>query len=263
MEKNQNKPLIKNNTVICYKNSIPNNQIDAIFKIISELFKFYFPELFRWLPKKINSNIWKSKKFQNSIINARKKSKKKFGKIYDTIQLSMPVKRMMTSKNLMSVVERYTKIKKENFICFNSVIRFDPPFDNRNSVDWHYDLYPNSKKIDPVNGISIVVAFHDIMREHGSPIFLLNSNKKKIKMKLKQKKNNRSDKYQLDKYKISKFKQKVFEIKAGDVLIFPMKTIHKSGKNTSDSMRISGLFRYYPINKKGFAALKESYTPVE
>ena len=68
------------------------------------------------------------------------------------------------------------------------MIRFDPPFDNRNSVNWHYDLYPNSKKIDPVNGVSVVVAFHDTKQEHGSPIFLLNSEKEKIKMHLKQKK---------------------------------------------------------------------------
>lgn len=82
-------------------------------------------------------------------------------------------------------------------------------------------------------------------------------------MHLKQKKNNKSDNYQLSNNKINKFRQKIFEIRAGDVLIFPMKTIHKSGKNISSSIRISGLFRYYPINKKGFAALKESYTPVE
>ena len=263
MEKNKNKSLNKNYSVICYKKSISNNQIDEIFKVILELSKFYFPELFKWLPKKIKSNIWRSKKFQDSLISARRKSKKKFGQIYDTIQLSMPVKKMMTSKNLMSVLERYTKIKGENFICFNSVIRFDPPFDSRNSVDWHYDLYPNSKKIDPVNGITIVVAFHDTKRDHGSPIFLLNSDKGKFKMQLKQKKNNKSDKYRLNFDRINKFKQKVFEIKSGDVLIFPMKTIHKSGKNISNSIRISGLFRYYPINKKGFTALKESYTPVE
>tara|TARA_B100000035_G_C20976658_1_gene543479 strand:+ start:551 stop:1342 length:792 start_codon:yes stop_codon:yes gene_type:complete len=263
MEKNKNKPLAKKKSVTCFKNYIKKKQIDEIFITISLLFKFYFPELFKWLPNKIDSKIWNSRKFQNSMIKARSKSRKKFGKIYDTIQLSLPVKKMMTSKNIMSVIEKYTSIKKENFVCFNSVIRFDPPFDNRNSVNWHYDLYPNSKKIDPVNGVSVVVAFHDTKQEHGSPIFLLNSEKEKIKMHLKQKKSNKSDNYQLNKNRINKYRQKIFEIKAGDVLIFPMKTIHKSGKNISNSIRISGLFRYYPINKKGFTALKESYTPVE
>ena len=263
MEKNKNKPLKKKQSVTCFRNSIKKKQIDEIFVTITLLFKFYFPELFKWLPKKIDSKIWSSRKFQNSMIEARSKSRKKFGKIYDTIQLSLPVKKMMTSKNIMSVIERYTSIKKENFICFNSVIRFDPPFDDSNSVNWHYDLYPNSKKIDPVNGISVVVAFHNTKVEHGSPIFLLNSEKKEIKMQLKTKKNNKSDNYKLKNQYIEKFKKKIFETNSGDVLIFPMKTIHKSGKNISNSIRISGLFRYYPINKKGFTALKESYTPVE
>jgi hypothetical protein len=263
MEKNKNKSLIKNNSIICYKNSIKIQQIDEIFDVMLTFFKFYFPEIFNWLPKKINSKIWKSKKFQYSIIEARNKSKKKFGKIYDTIQLSLPVKNMMTSKNLISIIEKYTGINKKNFICFNSVIRFDPPFDNRNSVDWHYDLYPNSKKINPIYGISVVVALHDTKIAHGSPIFLLNSDKKDIKMKLSSGKKNQSDYYKIEDKYINKFKKSFFEMNAGDVLIFPMKTIHKTGKNISDSVRISGLFRYYPINKKGFTALKESYVPVE
>ncbi len=263
MEKNKKKSLIKNKSVICFKNCIKENQINEIFITMGVLFKFYFPELFQWLPKKITLKIWKLRKFQESIIKARKKSKKKFGKIYDTIQLSSSVKKMMTSKNIMNIVEKYTNIKKENFICFNSVIRFDPPFDERNSVDWHYDLYPNSEKIDPINGISVVVALHDIKIEHGSPIFLLNSNKTKIKMRLRTKYDNKSDNYKLEKEYFKKFKSKIFEINIGDVLIFPMKTIHKSGKNVSNNVRISGLFRYYPINKKGFTALKESYIPIE
>ena len=263
MEKNTKQSLTQNKSVICFKNSINKKQVDEIFVTISVLFKFYFPDLFRWLPKKIDSKIWRSRKFHKSIIKSRIKSKKKFGKIYDTIQLSMPVKKMMTSKNIMKIVEKYTQIKKENFICFNSVIRFDPPFDNRNSVDWHYDLYPNSRKIDPVHGISVVVALHDTKIEQGSPVFLLNSDKKKMKMQLKTTKNNKSDNYSLNREYINNFKQKSFHLNLGDVLIFPMKTIHKSGKNISKNMRISGLFRYYPINKKGFTALKESYIPVE
>ena len=82
-------------------------------------------------------------------------------------------------------------------------------------------------------------------------------------MRLRTKYENKSDNYKLEKEYVKKFKSKIFEINIGDVLIFPMKTIHKSGKNISNNVRISGLFRYYPINKKGFTALKESYIPIE
>lgn len=82
-------------------------------------------------------------------------------------------------------------------------------------------------------------------------------------MFLKKGKNNKSDKYLLNKKTLNKYKRKIFEIKSGDILVFPMKTIHKSGENISNKVRISGLFRYYPISKKGFTSLKETYVPTK
>ena len=72
-----------------------------------------------------------------------------------------------------------------------------------------------------------------------------------------------SETFSIDNKYIDAFKRNSFELKIGDILIFPMKMIHKSGKNISNQVRISGLFRYYPTNKKEFIALKERYTPVK
>ncbi len=262
MEKNPKKSIANSKSIILYKNKISKKQIDEVFIVMTNLFKFYFPSIFKWLPYNVTSKIWKNEKFHQSILKARKKSKDKFGKIYDTIQLSYPLKKLMTSNNLMKIINKYSKHKKQNFICFNSLVRFDPPFDSRNSVDWHYDLYPNSTKIDPVNGITVVVAFHNTKIIHGAPVFLVNSSNSKTKMYLKKNKKNRSDKYHLDITLFKKYKKKIFEINQGDILVFPMKTIHKSGKNISKKVRISGLFRYYPISKKGFNALQEKYVPI-
>lgn len=263
MEKNKNKSMRKNNSITYYPNLIKKKQIDQIFEIILKLFKSYYPELFKWLPKKIDSTIWKSEKFQNSIIKARKLSKKKFSKIYETITLSVPLKNLMTSENIMSAVEKYTKIKRENFICIHSCVRFDPPFDNRNILDWHTDDYPNIYNSNPIHGISVIVALHNTKIKHGAPNFLLDSHKKKINQKVTNKKLNQSNNHEINSKIINKFKRKIFEFKTGDILMFPMRTIHKSGQNVSDEMRISCLFRYYPINKQGFIALKESYIPIE
>lgn len=264
MEKNKSESLNINKSVICYRNNFNNKQIDEIFRTIIALFKFNFPELFSWVPKKVNSSIWKSQKFHNSIIKARKVSKKKFGKIYDTLQSTTALKSMMTSDRILSIVEKYTNEKRESLIGFNSIVRFDPPFDDRNSVDWHYDLYPNSGlKVDPINGVSVTVAFHDTKISYGAPIFLINSHTKNIPLRVKKNKKNHSETYSIDNKYIDAFKRKSFESKIGDILIFPMKMIHKSGKNISNRVRISGLFRYYPTNKKEFIALKERYTPVK
>jgi len=264
MEKNKSKSLNFNKSIIRYRDNSNKKQIDVIFRTIIALFKLNFPELFSWVPKKVNSSIWKSQKFQNSIIKARKFSKKKFGKIYDTLQSTIALKSMMTSDQILSIVEKYTNEKRENLIAFNSIVRFDPPFDDRNSVDWHYDLYPNSGlKVDPISGVSVIVAFHDTKISHGAPIFLINSHTKNIPLRVKKNKKNYSETYSIDNKYIDAFKRNSFELKIGDILIFPMKMIHKSGKNISNQVRISGLFRYYPTNKKEFIALKERYTPVK
>ncbi len=264
MEKNQSQSLKIDKSIICYRNKMNIKHIDLIYKTIIALFKINYPKLFKWTPKKINSTIWKSRKFQNSIIKARKISKKKFGKIYDTIQSTTALKSMMTSDRILSIVEKYTNEKRENLIGFNSIVRLDPPFDDRNSVDWHYDLYPNSGlKVDPISGVSVIVAFHDTKISHGAPIFLINSQKKNIPLRIKKNKKNQSEIYSIDNKYINAFKRKSFELKIGDILIFPMKMIHKSGKNISNQVRISGLFRYYPTNKREFIALKERYTPVK
>ena len=264
MEKNKSKSLNTDQSLICYRNLVKKKQIDEIFRTIVSLFKSYFPELFLWVPKKVDSTIWKSQKFHNSIIKARKISKKKFGKIYDTLQLTTSVKNMMTSENILSIVERFSNVKREKLISFNSIIRFDPPFDDKNSVGWHYDVYPNSGlKMNPISGITVTVALHNTKINHGSPIFLLNSHKKETRMNIIKNKKNFSETYSIDQEEINSFERKSFEAKVGDILIFPMKMIHKSGKNTSNRVRISGLFRYYPIDKKEFIALKEGYTPVK
>lgn len=263
MEKNKSKSLNINKSVTCYRNNFNKKQIDEIFKTIIALFKFNFPELFNWVPKKVNSMIWKSQKFQNSIIKARKVSKKKFGKIYDTLQSTIALKSMMTSDRMLSIVEKYTNEKRDKLVGFNSIVRFDPPFDERNSLNWHYDLYPNNIDVDPVNGVTVVVAFHDTKISHGAPIFLINSHKKNIPLRVNKPKKNYSETFSIDNKYINGFKKKSFELKIGDILIFPMKMIHKSGKNKSNQLRISGLFRYYPTNKKEFIALKERYTPVK
>ena len=264
MEKNQSQSLKIDKSIICYRNKMNIKHIDLIYKTTIALFKINYPKLFKWTPKKINSTIWKSRKFHNSIIKARKISKKKFGKIYDTLQLTTSLKSMMTSDSILSIVEKYTNLKRENFCGFNSILRLDPPFDDRNTLDWHYDEYPGLElKTNHINGVTVTVSLHDTEITHGSPIFLINSHKKKIPHLVKKRKNNYTASYHIDEKLLSSFKRKSFKTKIGDILIFPMKMIHKSGKNISNQVRITGLFRYYPINKKEFIPLKEIYLPSE
>ena len=250
------------------KNIVSKIDIDNLYNAILVLFIKYFPDIFSWCKKKYYYNLWNEHKFHESLANARRVSPKKFGYIYDSIQVSYAAKKIMTSEKLLSLVEKFTKIPKNNFICFNSVIRLDPSFDSRNSVDWHYDVYPNSYKHIPEHGVTVQVSFHKTSTIHGTPIFLLEShkiNKNKLinsQNASKQSKNS-SYKYSFNENLIKKYKNFFFNTNSGDAVIFPMKLIHKSGINTSGKFRISGIFRYYPVNKSTFLPLRENYIPIE
>ena len=258
----------KNNSLYLSKNLVSKKDIDNLYSAILVLFIKYFPDIFSWCEKKNYSNLWKVDKFHESLKKARKISPKKFGYIYDSIQVSYAAKKIMTSKKLLNLVEKFTKTSKKNFICFNSVIRLDPSFDDRNSVDWHYDVYPNSYKHIPEHGVTVQVSFHKTSHLHGAPIFLLEShkirkNKLIISQKARKQLKNSSYKYSFNENLIKNYKKKCFNTNSGDGVIFPMKLIHKSGVNVSGKFRISGIFRYYPINKSTFLPLKENYIPIE
>lgn len=255
---------MKKKTVYYCSKIISTEDIYDIFFTITIMFKKYFPREFRWVKKSSIKNIWKNKKFHKSIILARSNSPKKFGCIYDSIQLTTTLKKIMCSKKILNLIERISGKKKETFIAFDSLIRFDPPFDKRNTIDWHYDQYPTmSKNMNTKYGYTLQISLHDTLNEHGSPIFCLGSDKKKIKQSIVVGKNNKSDDYVIPIKYLKDFRQKSYETKSGDALLFPMNVIHKSGDNISDEVRISLLFRYYPILKSNFIPMKVNYNIIE
>ena len=240
-----NRKKLNKNGVVFIKNLISKGLIDELFATIIELFKKYFPKELKWC-KKGNSKIWNSNKFHKSIIICRKKSPKKFGYIYDTLQDSYIAKKLMTHDKILSKIKKLSNLKTSKLICFNSIVRFDLPFDNKNSVDWHYDIYER-KNFSPENGYTVQIFFHKTNLENGTPHFLIGSHKHKFLQKTLKQKKNTSYKYLLDTKKMKKFSEKRYEANAGDALLFPLSVIHRSGENTSKKARISGIFRYYPF----------------
>lgn len=252
----------KKDGVILVPSLISKKEIDSLYKTIIIFFKKYFAEDFSWCNEN-KKNVWNNFKFHESLIKARKKSPKKFGYIYDSIQLSHSAKKIMVSSKILNIVKLLSKQKIENFTCINSVIRFDMPNDNKNSVNWHYDAFPKSKNIYPKDGFTAQVFFHKTLINHGSPFFLLRSNFAETKQKLVKTKKNKSELYSVNKNYIKKFKKKQFIANVGDTAIFPMNLIHKSGKNKTSQARISGIFRYYSINNSTFLPLKDYVKPVK
>jgi len=232
--------------------------IDDLYKTLVSLFKIHFLDLFNWCDKEIDHTIWDEENFHHSIIEARKRDPVKFGAIYDAIQLTASAKKILVYNEILEIISFITETDITNISCRNSIIRMDCPYDERNSLNWHTDEFTRNEH-DPKDGITVNMAFHDIMPKHGSPLFLLNSNKEKnIQTVSVDNDNTISDYYSIkdsiiDKYEI--FQPNSFSL--GDIVIFPMNLIHKSGENISDRVRLSGVFRYYPIHSKTYLFQRE------
>ena len=121
---------MKKKSIYLLKQIISQRDIDSIFETIIIFFKKYYPTDFKWMGKNSKRNIWKNSKFHKSLINARKKNPKKFGKIYDSLQSSVSLKKLLGYKKILNNVNKVYGHKSEDLTGFNSILRMDVPFDN-------------------------------------------------------------------------------------------------------------------------------------
>lgn len=254
---------MKKKSIYLLKQIISQRDIDSIFETIIIFFKKYYPTDFKWIGKNSKRNIWKNSKFHKSLINARKKNPKKFGKIYDSLQSSVSLKKLLGYKKILNNVNKVYGHKSEDLTGFNSILRMDVPFDKRNSLGWHYDEFPNKPKVDTLNGCTLQIALHDTNQQNGSPIFLVGSEKHKSSQKSKKRRGNTTAKFSINKKILKKYNSKTFVLRPGDATLFSMKTLHRSGLNSSDKIRFTVILRYFPIKSTSYIPIRESYIPLE
>ena len=139
---------------------------------------------------------------------------------------------------------------KKPFFKTVPVLRVDMPRDKpKYSFKTHQD-YPYSK--GSKNSITIWIPLQDVSTENGALKIAEGSHKKKKIYKTN--KNN----IILNKYK---FTLKDVHCKVGDVLVFSQCLAHKSGYNSSNSVRFSVQFRFSDLSRKDSISelLKEKY----
>lgn len=231
--------------------------IDDVYRSIVHLFKQKFPKNFEWIENDVTHEIWQDQKFHRSIIQSRAEDKKKFGKIYDALQLMAPIKKIMTSSALLERAEYLLGKHRSLINCRSSIIRLDCPHDSRNSLGWHFDEFVNNPDHWPKDGITIIVFFHTTLKKHGAPLYLEKSHLEKIKQETQEGDKNASYVFKISEDVINQYTCSQIEGNAADTLSFPMTLIHKSGENISSDVRISGIFRYYPVDSDTYIDIKE------
>ena len=197
-------------------------------KIRNNFFKSFLEICFNYGKKyfKINNiKDWDSPSFNNGLINLRKKNPKVFSKIYDVVQVTAAINKIVYFGKLNIISSKLLKIKKDTACEIASILRMDPPFDNKNSLGWHEEGCYNNRINDSVVTWCPMVNVNEI---NGTMDIILNSHKSKKIVKSK-----------YSKKIISKYKIKSMKLKAGDILIMDSKIVHKSGSNSSKKLRFT------------------------
>ena len=201
------------------------------------------------------SKIKSIKNLHKSLLQLRKKNKKNFSFLFDsltTLNLNFGI---LAENNIVNIVSNLLKVNTNLITLTDVAVRLDPPLDERNTLGWHQDSSYFRQNDSGKNGIALWSPINRLNKKHGFLEFLdkshnlgpLNVKKKKSSGKYVSSKRNIDDK------KLLGFKDiKSVDLKVGDILLMNLDLVHRSGKNISSEFRISLLGRYHNMIKDDF-----------
>ena len=258
---NLNKYLSKYNKEgwVKFENFIDKELIDNCQLTILNLFNKYCKDDFINQSSSLINNIDLHKK----IIEIRKKDKTTFAKIYDILQTSIAVKNIATNKKLIELACEILNTNPNSLMLRNTVIRLDVPDDKRNILNWHYDMYSlNNPEHLPKGGVSMVIPFTPFTIKNGCPELCIGSHKKKPVQKFTKKSKYETESFSISPHYINNFEKISLKADPSDLIVFPMHTVHKSGFNSSDTVRVCAIVRYYCFDDETYEPLRETFEQI-
>ncbi len=220
--------------------------VKAFYKILSKYVKI----------GKNSSNLnFSNTSLHKKLIDFRKKNPKKFGDMYDELNLNALLRSIFYSKKFINMFSKILKTKKEFIILNGFMFRLDAPFDKRNVLDWHLDG-PYFEQTHPFYNAGVCwMPLTDNSFENGTVRFIPGSNKSKVdlkKLKFTRKNKNKLAEGTIKIPVSEKEKKLIKDVNAffGDIGIFHMHLKHKSGKNISKKFRLTLICRFHDTSKK-------------
>lgn len=199
------------------------------------------------------SNLNSSNDLDSLLYTLRKKNKKNFGLLYDSMQTLSKLYQIFTTDLILKNVSNILSVNK-NLITFTEpALRMDAPNDKRNSLGWHQDSSYCRQNLDGGNGVVLWLPVRKLTRDMGRLQFLSKSHKiGSLNIKRE-----RQDKYSSQQRLVSEELLKLenlteIDLKLGDVLAMNLDLVHRSGINFSKKFRISIIGRYHNMISNDF-----------
>jgi len=238
-----------------------DQQLKNIYKILRRFHK----------PSHILEDIkepWKNMLLHEEIINFRQTDPKLFSGFYDSLQSSVALTRIVSSKKLLDCAAGLLELEACELSSNEQASRVDVPFDTRNSLDWHQDISYFRRNVHGLKCVSCWLPLVEMTEETGFLEVCVKSHldglasgftNKWIENKGQEKKDfdesdflttetvSIKDDVNIDKYKVERVKTST-----GDVLFFNMFLIHRSGRNESKKIRFSCQNRFHGATSPDF-----------
>ena len=115
------------------------------------------------------AHLFYNENLSKKLIELRENKPSIYGAIYDTMQTTVSMQKMALSELILNDISKLLNCPTTNLMCFNYLFRMDPPFFNRNKLDWHQDFI-DYDQLDMADGITAWIPLQDTPLEMGPKI---------------------------------------------------------------------------------------------
>ena len=233
------------NGYVILKNAIPEKIIDDFMKFVASIIKMEAERL------GMKDNYSVEQLLNSVLINIKEKNRDSSSWIYQVINNSNVFKKFIYNLNLELIVKKLLHMDNLDYIAaINPALRIDMPFDKKNIRDWHQDSHyflDNKKGSD---ALVTWMCLGDAYKENGS-IFVCPKSQNEGRLDSEHIIGNSgiSEQYVTSNEIVNKYDKLLVEAKKGDVVLFNMDLIHKSGDNVSNTVRYTTQIRYSNLSK--------------
>ena len=230
------------------KNVIPRQNIDELTDFIAHVIKIEATRIGLVETKK-------EKLLNEIIIKIRKDNPVSSSWIYEAINNSNIFKKFIYNLGFEEIVSKMIQTKNVKSIgTISPSLRIDIPHDTKNTRDWHQDGHYFLDNDNGFNSLVVWISLINANKENGTVIVCPGSHQDgKIKSVHEQRENLKSEQYIAPQEVVDKYKKINVNTSIGDAAFIQMDLIHKSGFNSSNTVRYTAQIRFTNIEKDDYS----------
>ena len=218
---------------------------------LSAKFKQAFFSIFKSYSNLELQQSYDNKGFVDKIKAFRKSNQTKLNGLFRSVTKMQSFKNLFCNDQVLALIAQVFNVDASTLIVSEYQFRVDEPHDKLYTLDWHQDGAYYDQDRDGKSGIVINVCIQDCNKNMGTPHLIKGSHKKgELSLTKYAKQESNSLQYNTDAKHISEHNIITLEPKIGDVVLYDMNLIHRSGFNTSTKARFSAIARAFnPLSK--------------